>query len=112
MHKLIFEYVDSCATCQSTKNLPNHPHPPLHPIPPLPDALPFTMTSMDFITQLPKSHGFDAITVFVDHDITKTTIIIPCTSDITSEQTALLYRDHVWKCFGLPRKLLTDQGTQ
>src|SRR5258705_4084309 len=112
MCKLIFEYVDGCATYQSTKNLPNHPHPPLHPIPPLPDALPFTTTSMDFITQLPKSHGFDAVTVFVDYNITKTAVIVPCTSDIISEQTTLLYCDHVWKHFGLPCKLITDCSTQ
>src|SRR5258705_997235 len=97
MRKLIFEYVDGCAICQSTKNLPNRPRPPLHPIPLLPDTLPFTTTSMDFITQLPKSHGFDAITVFVDHDVTKTAVIIPCTSDITSEQTWL--RPSYWTAY-------------
>jgi hypothetical protein len=91
MRKFIFDYVDGCATCQSTKNLPNRPKVPLHPIPPLPHALPFSTTSMDFITQLPKSQGFDAITVFVDHDVTKAAVMIPCNSNITSEQTALLY---------------------
>jgi len=67
---------------------------------------------MDFIIALPVSQGFDAIAVFIDHDITKTAIFAPCHSNITAEGTANLYRDHVWKCFGLPSKLITDRGPQ
>jgi hypothetical protein len=32
---------------------------------------------MDFITELPPSLGFDAITVFVEHDVTKAMVIVP-----------------------------------
>jgi Integrase core domain len=98
--------------CQSTKNLPNQPIAPLHPIPPAPDATPFSTVSMDFIMELPPSLGFNAITVFVDHDVTKATIIVPCSTSITVEQTTQLYQDHVWHRFRLPRKLISDHGTQ
>jgi Integrase core domain len=112
MRKFIFAYVDGCAICQTTKNLPNQPVAPLHPIPPAADATPFSTVSMDFITELPPSLGFDAITVFVDHDVTKATVIVPCSTTITTEQTVQLYQDHVWRCFSLPRKLISDRGTQ
>jgi RNase H-like domain found in reverse transcriptase/Integrase zinc binding domain/Chromo (CHRromatin Organisation MOdifier) domain/Integrase core domain len=112
MRKFIFAYVDGCATCQSTKNLPNRPVTPLHPIPPNANTTPFSTVSMDFITELPPSLGFDAITVFVDHDVTKATVIVPCSTTITAEQTAQLYQDHVWRRFGLPKKLISDRGTQ
>jgi len=82
------------------------------PIAPEKDATPFATVSMDFITELPLSRGFDAIAVFVDHDVTKAAVIAPCHSTITADQTALLYQNHVWRRFGLPRKLISDRGTQ
>src|SRR6266852_4827382 len=78
MRRFIYNYVDGCAICQSTKNLLNRPKAPLHPIPPEKDATPFATVSLDFITELPLSNGFDAIVVFVDHDVTKAVVIAPC----------------------------------
>ena len=68
--------------------------------------------SLDFITELPNSKGFDTILVVVDHDVTKATVIVPCKTTITVDQTAALYLNHVWKRFGLPRKIISDRGTQ
>src|SRR6266849_2322012 len=104
--------VDGCAICQSTKNLPNRPSVPLSPISPEDDATPFSQVSLDFITELPNSEGFDTILIVVDHYVTKATVIIPCKTMITADQTAALYLNHVWKCFGLPHKIISDQGTQ
>src|SRR5712692_6570264 len=112
MQRFTFDYVDGCAVCQSTKNLPNQPSVPLSPISPDDDATPFSRVSLDFITELPNSEGFDAILVVVDHDVTKATVIVPCKTTITADQTAALYLNHVWKCFGLPHKIISDQGTQ
>jgi hypothetical protein len=112
MRKFIFAYVDGCATCQATKNLPNRPPIPLLPITPEENPTPFSTVSMDFITELPISNGFDAIAVFVDHDLTKAAIIVPCSTSITAEGTAKIYQEHVWKRFGLPRKIISDRGTQ
>ena len=55
--------------------------------------------------ELPNSEGFDAILIVVDHDVTKATVIVPCKTMITADQTVALYLNHVWKCFGLPAKL-------
>src|SRR5882762_1897438 len=112
MTKFIFAYVDGCSTCQSTKNLPNRMKVPLIPIIPQHNAVPFSTVSMDFITELPVSDTFDAIVVFVDHDVTKMVVFALCHSTITAEGTASLYRDHVWRRFGLPSKLISDRGPQ
>jgi len=72
-----FDYVDVCAVCQANQELTHRPSVPLHPIPPLSDATPFSTVSMDFITELPKSDGFDAIAVFVNHDVTKAAVFCP-----------------------------------
>src|SRR5713226_7471792 len=112
MRRFVYNYVDGCAICQSTKNLLNRPKAPLHPIPPEKNTTPFAMVSLDFITELPRSNGFDAIAVFVDHDVTKAAVIAPCHTTITVEQTADLYQNHVWHRFGLPSKVISDRGTQ
>src|SRR5713226_9294808 len=112
MQKFIFDYMDGCAICQSTKNLPNRPSVPLSPISPDDDATPFSRVSLDFITELPNSEGFDAILVVVDHDVTKATVIVPCKTTITADQTVALYLNHVWKHFSLPCKIISDRRTQ
>src|SRR5713226_8994085 len=112
MRRFVYNYVDGCAICQSTKNLLNRPKAPLHLIPPAKDATPFATVSLDFITELPPSNGFDTIAVFVDHDVTKATVVAPCHTTITAEQTAELYQNHVWCHFGLPSKVILDYGTQ
>ena len=38
--------------------------------------------------------------------------IIPTTDQVTSEGTAKLYRDYVWKLHGLPIKIVCDRGPQ
>src|SRR5712692_8181579 len=107
MQKFTFDYVDGCVVCQSTKNLPNRPSVPLSPISPDDNATPFSQVSLDFIMELPNSKGYDAILIVVNHNVTKATIIIPCKTTITTDQTAALYLNHVWKCFSLPCKIIS-----
>src|SRR5882762_2718090 len=102
MRHFVKDYVDGCATCQSTKNLTNHPLTLLQPILPETDATPFSTVSMDFIVELPISRRYDTIAVFVDHDVTKAAVFAPCSMTITADQTATLYCDYIWKCFSLP----------
>jgi len=37
--------------------------------------------------------------------------LIPCNKTITSEGAARKYRDHVWKDFGLPTRIISDRGS-
>ena len=86
--------------------------PPLQPIPTQSGALPFQTVTMDFITALPPSGSFDALFVVVDHDVTKATVLMPCTKTIDALGTALLYHEHVFRRFGLPKILISDRGPQ
>lgn len=67
---------------------------------------------MDFITDLPKSEGYDSIAVFVDHNSTKAAIMVPCHKTITAKQTADLYLQHVFCHFRLSQTNISDRGTQ
>ena len=67
--------------------------------------------TMDFITDLPKSHGYDSILTVVDRH-SKGVVLIPCTKTITAEETSQLLIDNVWKQFGFPKVIISDQGPQ
>jgi hypothetical protein len=74
--------------------------------------VPFTSLSVDLITDLPPSGGFDSIMVVVDHSLTKGVIITPCLKTITSEGIAKLFFKHVYRRFGLYDKIISDRGPQ
>lgn len=86
--------------------------PPLNPIPAVSDALPFSTVTMDFITDLPMSHRFNALYVVVDHDLSKGIVLIPCTKRIDALGIAQLYHDNVYWRFGLPQYIISDRGPQ
>ena len=101
-------YVDGCATCQATKIRPRNQ------VPLQPNQVPtdvWGIITMDFITDLPISQGFDSLFVVVDR-LSKATIVTPCNKSITAEETAKLYMDNVWRRTGLPRQVISDRGPQ
>ena len=67
---------------------------------------------MDFITDLPMTHGYDSILVVVDQGLSKGVILLPCNKTITAEGTAKLLLENLYKRFGLPDKLISDRGPQ
>ena len=69
---------------------------------------PFAYCSMDLITDLPPADGFDSILVVVDQGLSKGVILLPCTKTLTSEDTARLLLDNLYKQFGLPDKIISD----
>ncbi|KAG0155432.1 hypothetical protein PDIDSM_1009 [Penicillium digitatum] len=64
--------------------------------------------SMDFITHLPLSYGYDAILVVVDR-LTKMKHFIHCKGTCNAEEVARLYTRHVWKLHGLPNTVVSDE---
>jgi hypothetical protein len=90
MASYIAKYVDGCAICQQMKadTHPSAPH--LHPIP-SESTRPYSQLSVDLITDLPLSNGFDSIMVVVDHGLTKGVILSPCNKTITAEGVADLF---------------------
>ena len=109
MRKWIAEYVKGCTTCQQNKNLTHRRKTLLYHIPPPPNTQPFEVILMDLITQLPKSRGKDAILIIVDHGCTRVATFLPCMTTITTEGVAQLYMEHVYRWFGLPKKIISDQ---
>jgi transposase InsO family protein len=51
------------------------------------------------------------ILVIVDR-FSKKAYFLPCNTTITSQGVANLYRDHVFKEHGLPKKVISDRGSQ
>jgi hypothetical protein len=80
-------FVRSCLQCQRNKAGNKHNKPPSKPLP-VPTAQ-FQSISMDLITDLPKSRGYDSIFVLVDR-LTKMVFAFPCNKDITAIQLAKL----------------------
>ena len=64
---------------------------------------------MDLITGLPPVKGKDAILTIVDHGCSRAAIFLPCSTTITGPGIAQLYLDHVYKWFGLPKKVISDR---
>lgn len=71
--------------------------------------MPFETIALDFITKLPESQGCDTILTITDHDCSKAAIFIPCREEITAEETAGLFVQHVFPRFGLPTKIISDR---
>jgi transposase InsO family protein len=67
--------------------------------------------SIDFIVELPESHGYDAIMCVVD-SLTKRAHFIPTHTTINMEGTALLFLKEVWKHHRTPRAVVSDRGPQ
>ena len=65
----------------------------------------------DFITKLPIAQGYDLILVVVDR-LTKIVHFIPTTEKTSAEGLARLFRDNVWKLYGLPKSIISDRGPQ
>jgi hypothetical protein len=108
----VLDYVKGCADCQCNKVNTHTKKAALSPIFARPEALPFETIAMDFIVKLPLSEGYDSILTITDHDCTKMTIFIPCNESISAEGVARLYLQHVFKNYGLPRKIISDRDTR
>ena len=85
MRRFVEDYVRTCDTCCRAKMPRHHPYGLLEPLP-IPSK-PWQSISLDFITDLPDSKGFNVILTVVDR-YTKMAHFVPCTKEITSEETA------------------------
>ena len=113
LQHFVRHYVNGCSMCQQFKVNNRPTKPALFPIPSGSDRL-FGSIGIDFMTDLPVTEdGSDSIMFVVDHGLSKGVILIPCTKKgLTAEQMAILFINHVYSCFGLPDKFITDQGVQ
>jgi hypothetical protein len=67
---------------------------------------------MDFIVGLPRTRtGYDSIWVIVDH-LTKASHFIPVKTTYNSAVLAELYMSQIVFLYGVPKKIVSDRGTQ
>ncbi|SJL16681.1 uncharacterized protein ARMOST_20210 [Armillaria ostoyae] len=109
MNKDVEAYVKGCETCQRTKSSNQAKAAPLHPntIP----TEPWTHITVDMITGLPDSNGYDALLVVVDR-FSKAIIPVTCNKDLSAEGWAQILRDHVYARHGMPQVVISDRGPQ
>ena len=105
LRTFVKNYIQGCGACQQFK-IDRHPSKPAFlPMEGVKLTRPFAHCSMDLITDLPLSEGFDSILVVVDQGLSKGVILVPCKKTITSEGTAKLLLENLYKQFGLPDKI-------
>ena len=95
MSTFLRRFIAGCADCQAAK-VNTHPTVPgLSPLP-IKHPLPFSSISVDLITGLPDSHGYDSVMIVVDHGLTKGVIYCPCTKNLDSEGVTQLFFTNVF----------------
>jgi len=99
-------FVRQCSTCQQLKHLTRRPAGLLQPLP-VPTGI-WEDLSLDFITHLPKSHGYTVILVVVDR-FTKGVHLGALPAQFTASKVATLFFDIVCKIHGFPHSLVSDR---
>ena len=105
----VVEFTKTCDVCQKTKPDNRGPNGKLlpHAIP----LLPYDVVSLDLITGLPKSEGYDAVLVIVDK-LTKFVSYVPTFSSLKQEGFAKLFVEEVAYKRGIPLKMIADRDAR
>jgi hypothetical protein len=110
MKREIAEHVALCDSCQRIKAEHQKPVGLLQPL-----RIPqwkWDEIGMDFIVGLPRTRaGYDSIWIVVDR-LTKSTHFIPVKTSYSSAILVELYMSHIVCLHGVPKKILSDRGTQ
>ena len=107
MHHMVYTYCRTCPSCQAIKPSQQAKMGLLQPLP-VPGRAGDSW-SMDLITGLPKTkRGNTAIVVFVDR-MTKWISVTPTVLEITAEGLARIFRDEVFRHFGMPTSIISDR---
>ncbi|GMF28947.1 unnamed protein product [Phytophthora fragariaefolia] len=109
MDRGVREYVRTCETCARWKSSSQKKKGLLIPIP-VPKGC-WEVVSMDFITDLPVSEGFDAILVAVDK-LSKRAKYAPTYSTADAKDTAKVFFDAVVRHHGLPKVIISDRDSK
>ena len=103
------KYVQGCVKCQQNKVQHQKKAGELHPLE-IPEGL-WQDISIDMIGLLPRSNEMDTILVIVDC-FTKMIRLKATMTSLSSEGVAKIYRDKIWKIYGIPKTILSDRGPQ
>ena len=103
------KYVEGCDLCQRMKNRTEEVAGKLK-LSEGPEK-PWTHLTVDFITKLPTVAEKDVILVVCDR-LSKMTHFVATTEGMLAEGLTRLFRDNVWKLYGLPESMVSDRGPQ
>lgn len=103
------DYVKGCAQCQESKTNLHHVRAPLQRFNVLAEEGPFQYVSMDLITDLPESQGFNSILTIIDQGCSKAAKFIPCKKTIDGTEVANEYLKHLLPWFSLPKRIISDR---
>lgn len=106
MKKCVQQFVMDCDVCQRQKYMATAPGGLLQPLN-VPELI-WEDVPMDFITGLPKSKGFEAILVVVDH-LSKYGHFIPLKHPYTAQLVAEIFTKEVVRLHGVPASILSDR---
>ena len=106
LRQYVTDYVRTCPTCQMMKSDNRTKVGLLQPLP-IPTRK-WAQVTIDLVTDLLESQGYTAIAVFVDR-LTKMVHFIPCTKEVTAQEYANIFVDHIFKLHGLPEVLISDR---
>ncbi|PNX77561.1 transposon Tf2-1 polyprotein [Trifolium pratense] len=106
MKGTIQEFVRKCDICQRQKYMATSPGGLLQPLP-VPNQI-WEDISIDFITGLPKSKGFEAIFVVVDR-LSKYSHFIPLKHPYTAKSIADVFCKEIVKLHGIPLSIVSDR---
>jgi hypothetical protein len=110
MKRDVAEYVALCDTCQRVKAEHQRPTGLLQPLQ-VPEWK-WEEIAMDFIVGLPRTEsGYDSIWVIVDR-LTKVAHFIPIKTTYSGPQLAELYVSRIVCLHGVPKKIVSDRGTE
>ncbi|GAU36128.1 hypothetical protein TSUD_292880 [Trifolium subterraneum] len=104
MQRTVREYVRSCDICQRHKYEATTPGGLLQPLP-IPNAV-WEDISMDFITGLPKSRGFEAILVIVDR-LSKYSHFVLLKHPYAAKTIAEIFVREVVRLHGIPNSIVS-----
>ena len=106
----VAEYVAICDTCERVKAEHQRPARLLQPMR-IPEWK-WEDVGMDFIVGLPRTQkGYDSIWVIVDR-LTKVAHFIPVKTTYSGAKLAELYMERIVCLHGVPKKIVSDRGTQ
>jgi len=108
LHQFVEEYVKGCVRCQESKTNIHQSKVPLQHFDTPVEEGPFQYVSMDLITNLSKSQGFNSVLTIVDQGCSKAAKFIPCHKTINGPGVANEYLKHLVPWFGLPKRIISD----
>ena len=96
MHAFVKSYIQGYTLCQQIKVNIHLSAPSLVPIKADFYTYPFSTVTIDFITNLLESNGYNALYIVVDYNLTKAIVLILCTKTINVIRIARLYHNNVY----------------